>query len=58
VGSLVTCQANLNPVEGLWSVLRRTTVANRAFCTLDELIAAVRQGLRRLQYCPHVLEAA
>jgi hypothetical protein len=44
-------------VEGIWSVLRRTTVANRAFCTPDELIAAVRQGLRRLLCCPHVLEA-
>ncbi|MFF4198992.1 hypothetical protein [Nonomuraea sp. NPDC001831] len=39
-------------MQGIWSVLRRTSVANRAFFTPDEMIAAVRQGLRRLQYCP------
>ncbi|WP_456154778.1 transposase [Streptomyces chartreusis] len=26
---------DLNPVEGIWSVLRRTTVANRAFADPD-----------------------
>lgn len=31
---------DLNPVEGIWSVLRRTTVANRAFADPDDLITA------------------
>ncbi|MFF5482166.1 hypothetical protein ACFY5C_33300 [Streptomyces sp. NPDC012935] len=39
----------LNPVEGIWSVLRRATVANRAFADPDDLITAVRRGLRQLQ---------
>jgi transposase len=47
---------DLNPVEGIWSVLRRTTVANRAFADLDDLISAVRRGLRRLQYRHDVLD--
>lgn len=40
---------DLKPVEGIWSVLRRSTTANRAFADPDDLITAVRRGLRRLQ---------
>ncbi|WP_437129063.1 IS630 family transposase [Streptomyces griseoaurantiacus] len=47
---------DLNPVEGIWSVLRRTTTANRAFVDPDDLITAVRRGLRQLQYRPDVLD--
>ncbi|MGW3968364.1 transposase [Streptomyces ardesiacus] len=41
---------DLNPVEGIRSVLRRTTTANRAFADPDDLITAVRRNLRQLQY--------
>ncbi|MGP3952289.1 transposase, partial [Streptomyces sp. 7N604] len=47
---------DLNPVEGIWSILRRTTLANRAFADPEELIAAVRRGLRQLQYRSDVLD--
>ncbi|MGW0530544.1 transposase, partial [Streptomyces sp. NPDC003032] len=47
---------DLNPVEGIWSVLRRTTVANRAFTSPDDLIIAVRRGLRQLQYRHNILD--
>ncbi|MFE9776523.1 transposase [Streptomyces sp. NPDC005931] len=47
---------DLNPVEGIWSVLRRTTLANRAVADPDDLIAAVRRGLRQLQYRHDVLD--
>ena len=47
---------DLNPVEGIWSVPRRTTVANRAFADPDDLITAVRRGLRQLQYRHDVLD--
>ncbi|WP_425508456.1 IS630 family transposase [Streptomyces roseirectus] len=47
---------DLNPVEGIWSVLRRTTLANRAFADPHELITAVRRGLRQLQYRSNVLD--
>lgn len=47
---------DLNPVEGIWSVLRRTTLANRAFSDPEDLIATVRQGLRQLQCRSDVLD--
>lgn len=47
---------DLNPVEGIWSILRRTTQANRAFTDPDALVTAVRQGLRQLQYRPDTLD--
>lgn len=47
---------DLNPVEGVWSVLRRTTMANRAFADPDDLITAVRRGLHQLQYRHDVLD--
>ncbi|PZG54160.1 DDE endonuclease [Spongiactinospora gelatinilytica] len=47
---------DLNPAEGIWSILRRTTMANRDFAGPQEVIAAVRRGLRRLQYRHDVLD--
>ncbi|WP_228122735.1 transposase [Saccharothrix syringae] len=41
---------DLNPVEGIWSVLRRRWLSNVAFTTLDHLVRTVRQGLRKIQY--------
>jgi hypothetical protein len=55
VYQLPTYAPDLNPVEGIWSVLRRITQANRAFIDPDDLVTAVRQGLRQLQYRPDVL---
>lgn len=47
---------DLNPVEGIWSVLRRSTTANRAFADPHDLITAVRRELRQLQYRHDVLD--
>ncbi|MER6916042.1 transposase [Streptomyces sp. NPDC000594] len=41
---------DLNPVEGIWSLLRRSSQANTAFTDPDHLITTLRHGLRRLQY--------
>ncbi|MFI6495473.1 transposase [Streptomyces sp. NPDC050564] len=41
---------DLNPVEGIWSILGGTALANRAFADPGDLITVVGQGLRRLQY--------
>ncbi|MEU8889877.1 transposase [Streptomyces sp. NPDC048442] len=46
----------LIPAEGIWSVLRRTTTANRAFRAPAVLITAIRHGLRQLQYRHDVLD--
>lgn len=44
----------LNPVEGIWSLIRRN-LANTAFAYPEHLIAAVRHELRAIQYRPHLI---
>lgn len=56
VYQLPTYAPDLNPVEGVWSVLRRTTQANRAFTDPHDLITVIRQSLRRLQYRHDILD--
>ncbi|WP_262059829.1 transposase [Streptomyces sp. STR69] len=56
VYQLPPCSTDLNPVEGIWSVLRRTTTANRAFADPHDLITTVRRGLRQLQHRHDVLD--
>jgi len=49
---------DLNPVEGIWSLLRRGPTANTAFTDPEHLIRAVRRGLREIQYRPHLINGA
>ncbi|GAA3126141.1 hypothetical protein GCM10017600_48360 [Streptosporangium carneum] len=44
-----THAADLNPVEGVWSLLRRCFLSNIAFTGPEHLIRTVRQGLRTIQ---------
>jgi hypothetical protein len=46
----------LNPVEGVWSLLRRGYTTNVAFTNPYHLIRTVRQGLRKIQYRPALLD--
>jgi hypothetical protein len=46
----------LNPVEGIWSVLNAAVLANLAATGLEHLIGVIRHGLKRLQYRPAVLD--
>ncbi|MEV4384091.1 transposase [Streptosporangium sp. NPDC049644] len=41
---------DLNPVEGIWSLLRRGFLSNIAFTSPEHLISTIRQGLRTIQY--------
>lgn len=47
---LPTYAPGLNPVEGIWSLLRRSSHANTAFTDPDHLVRHLRRGLRQLQY--------
>ena len=47
----------LNPVEGIWSLVRRG-LANTAFTDPDHLIAAVRRQLRTIQHRPQLIDGA
>lgn len=40
---------DLNPVEGIWSLLRRGPMANAAFTDPDHLAQTLRHGLRHIQ---------
>lgn len=47
---------DLNPVEGIWSLLRRSSRANTAFTGPDHLMRALRQGLREIQYRSNLMD--
>ncbi|MEV8100146.1 transposase [Kitasatospora sp. NPDC085879] len=47
---------DLNPVEGLWSLLRRGPMANTAFTDPDHLTRTLRRGLRRIQFQSGLIE--
>lgn len=55
-GNACRTQPDLNPVEGIWSLLRRSTTANVVFRDRDHLVRAVRSGLRRIQQRTDLLE--
>jgi len=47
---------DLNPVEGIWSLLRRGWLSNTAFTTPEHLFKTIRHGLRTIQYRPHLID--
>ncbi len=47
---------DLNPVEGIWSLLRRSTTAHVVFRDRDHLVQAVRSGLRCIQRRTDLIE--
>ena len=47
--------SELNPVEGIWSVLKRS-LANLAKRDIDQLTALVKTRLRRMQYQAGLIE--
>lgn len=46
----------LNPVEGVWSLLRRGWLSNVAFSTPEHLVERIRRGLRHIQYRSDLIE--
>ncbi|MGW3124414.1 IS630 family transposase [Streptomyces sp. NPDC001107] len=47
---------DLNPVEGIWSLLRRGWLSNTAFTTPEHLVQTIRHGMRKIQYRPHLID--
>ena len=47
---------DLNPVEGIWSVLKRGVLANLAVTSFAHLIQVIRHGLKKIQYQPRLIE--
>ncbi|MFE0063256.1 transposase, partial [Streptomyces sp. NPDC059003] len=48
---------DLNPVEGIWPLLRRSRQVNTAFTDPDHLLSALRRGLRQLQYRGDIIDS-
>ncbi len=46
---------DLNPTEGVWSYLKRTTLVHLAARSIDEVHRTVKHGLKRMQYRPELL---
>jgi DDE superfamily endonuclease len=46
---------DLNPAEGIWSLLKRS-MANFAAADLDGLVRIVKRKLKKIQYRPHLLD--
>ncbi|WP_443064351.1 IS630 family transposase [Streptomyces sp. NBC_00525] len=47
---------DLNPVEGIWSLLWRGWLSNVAFHTPEHLVQTVRHGLRHIPYRSHLID--
>ncbi|WP_322756737.1 transposase [Frankia sp. Cas3] len=47
---------DLNPVEGVWSVLKGGEIANRAFDDVDELTKLIHHDLAGFQHRPDLLD--
>ncbi|WP_367995804.1 transposase [Streptomyces sp. ADI95-16] len=46
---------DLNPVEAVWSLVRRA-MANTTFGTPDDLDRKLRRALRKIQLRPHLID--
>lgn len=53
---LPSCAPDLNPVEGVWSLLRRGPPANVAFTDDENLERALRRGLRHMRLRPNLID--
>ena len=47
---------DLNPLEGIWSCLKRGPLANVAFTGFAHMLQAVKTGLKKIQYQPGLIE--
>ena len=47
---------DLNPVAGIWSVLKRGPLANVAFTGFAHLLHVIKHGLRIIQYQPGLID--
>jgi transposase len=46
---------DMNPAEGIWSLLKRS-MANFAAADLDGLVRIVKRKLKKIQYRPHLID--
>jgi hypothetical protein len=56
VHQLPAYASDLNPVESVWSLVRRGPIANRIITDPDHLASIVRSSLRRIQHRPNLID--
>jgi len=56
VFQLPSCAPDLNPVEGIWSSLKRGPLANLAVTSYAHLLQVIRHGLKKTQHQPGLIE--
>jgi transposase len=49
------CAPELNPAEGIWSLLKRA-IASFAAPSLDHLVRIIKRKLKKIQYRPHLID--
>ncbi|WP_405412847.1 transposase [Streptomyces decoyicus] len=47
---------DLNPAEGIWSLLKHGVLANVALANLVHLVRIVKRGLNQIQNRPHLID--
>ena len=47
---------DLNPLDGIWSVLKRGVLANLAAASFSHLLQVIRHGLKKIQCQPCLIE--
>jgi hypothetical protein len=47
---------DLNPLEGIWSVIKGGVLANLAAASFSHLLQVIRHGLKKVQYQPGLIE--
>jgi hypothetical protein len=47
---------DLNPMEGIWSVIKGGVLANLAVASFSHLLRVIRHGLKKIQYQPGLIE--
>lgn len=56
VVQLPTCAPDLNPTEGVWSLVKRDIGNLAAAASLSQITRAIKHRLKTLQYRPDVIE--
>ena len=55
-GPAAALRPGLNPLEGIWSCLKRGPLANVAFTGFAHLLQAIKTGLKKIQYQPGLID--
>ncbi|MEW9529198.1 transposase [Microbispora sp. NPDC049125] len=53
---LPTYAPDLNPTEGIWSLIKRGALAKLAAADLPQFVRTIKRALKKIQYRPHLID--